>query len=167
MGGAATSAPEKRGFRLKAQCGRPRTTSALGSGEKLLKDKLRGNFRGERLGLVAGSVAMGSGCGGYDDGGLDYWVQGSEAVGNKYVPRSWEGDGDSTTPCAHCSLNPHHDGAFVLDLDGQGGEGMFGSGARGKANGPPEATTATPFQRWKQERGILSQGVAEIFGNGG
>ncbi|CAN0158432.1 unnamed protein product [Ectocarpus sp. 13 AM-2016] len=61
---------------------------------------------------------------------------------------------------------------FVLDLDGRrgygGGDGGGGGGPIGEVeSGGGGQTTITPFQRWKRERGIVSLGVAEMFGEQG
>ncbi|CAM9929213.1 unnamed protein product [Ectocarpus fasciculatus] len=64
---------------------------------------------------------------------------------------------------------------FVLDLDGRRGYAGGGGGDGGGGGGPGSEvessgggqTTITPFQRWKRERGIVSPGVAEMFGGQG
>ncbi|CAM9475161.1 unnamed protein product [Ectocarpus sp. 8 AP-2014] len=58
---------------------------------------------------------------------------------------------------------------FVLDLDGRRGYASGGgSGPGGEVqSGGGGQTTSTPFQRWKRERGIVSPGVAEMFGGQG
>ncbi|CAM9381305.1 unnamed protein product [Ectocarpus sp. 12 AP-2014] len=61
---------------------------------------------------------------------------------------------------------------FVLDLDGRRGYAGGGGGGGGGPCGEVESggggqTTVTPFQKWKRERGIVSPGVAEMFGEQG
>lgn len=59
---------------------------------------------------------------------------------------------------------------FMLDLDGRrgygGGGGGGGPGSEVEGGGGGQ-TAITPFQRWKRERGIVSPGVAEMFGRQG
>lgn len=59
---------------------------------------------------------------------------------------------------------------FTLDLDGQRRRYVGVSGGAGLGEGVEPAeeaagTMATPFQRWKREKGIFSPGVAEMFRN--
>lgn len=61
---------------------------------------------------------------------------------------------------------------FVLDLDGRrgyayGGGGGGDGGAAGDEGSGGVGEAITPFQRWKQRRGIVSPGVAEVFAGQG
>ena len=55
-------------------------------------------------------------------------------------------------------------GNFVLDLDGSRGYACGGGGLADEAGG---GEIVTPFQRWKNDRGITSPGVAEVFAGRG
>ena len=57
-------------------------------------------------------------------------------------------------------------GHFELDLDGRRGYACSGGGGLGDG-GLGGGETVTPFQRWKNDRGITSPGVAEMFAGHG
>ncbi|CAM9352213.1 unnamed protein product [Ectocarpus sp. 4 AP-2014] len=191
-GGFGPSGKRRNGIPLKRvgeRGGRRRPATAPAQDAQALRGKLP---RGNAGGLYGRNKPRGGGVGGncsnqHLDGGRGFLA--SERGGCAGSPDGTMATDRSLTD-AWASNVFFHDGdggdgemspqgyqqergveQFVLDLDGRrgyAGGGGFGSGPGGEVeSGGGGQTTITPFLRWKRERGIVSPGVAEMFGGQG
>eukprot|EP00752_Nemacystus_decipiens_P011748 g10425.t1 len=115
------------------------------------------NTSGELLGFLgaAGNSPTGTALTEPSLGGL----HGREAHGaaDGFFPAGDDGRRDARQ-------EPTTTGRFVLDLDGRRGHACSGGMLHDEAGG---GEVVTPFQKWKNDRGITSPGVAEVFAGRG
>lgn len=145
---------------------RPRTTPARGTPSLALslQTRRRGNSGGRSATTPERGRRGVDGVEFYDDDLIK--VLRNEDVNLELSPFAWRDD-PRREYSRDRGVGDEGGEVYVLDLDGRGGNGLLGSGTvmdRAGDNMYPDTAMGTPFQRWKEERGIFTPGVAEEFG---